>query len=132
MPAYLLARMLVSRSWAVAVALLSIAIPAMGYATSIVPESLAYLWFTTAALLAVRLFAAPSVGRAIPAILLALGGIWVQVGVRGAAGDPRVRGGDRVGDRSGRTAGAGGAAPVSPEARSSSLRSCSTFSSCSA
>ena len=45
------------------VALLSIAIPAMGYATSIVPESLAYLWFTTAALFAVRLFAAPSVGR---------------------------------------------------------------------
>src|SRR6516164_3298434 len=33
-PAYLLARMLVSRNWAIAVALLSIAIPAMGYATS--------------------------------------------------------------------------------------------------
>ena len=77
-PAYLLARMLVSRSWAVAVALLSIAIPAMGYATSIVPEALAYLWFTSAALLAVRLFAAPSFGRAVPAILLAVGGIWVR------------------------------------------------------
>ena len=45
-PAYLLARMLVSRGAALAVALLSIAIPAMAYATSIVPESLAYLWFT--------------------------------------------------------------------------------------
>jgi hypothetical protein len=77
-PAYLLARMLVSRSWAVAVALLSIAIPAMGYATSIVPEALAYLWFTAAALFAVRLFAAPSIGRAVPAILLAVAGVWVR------------------------------------------------------
>jgi hypothetical protein len=77
-PAYLLARMLVSRSWAIAVALLSIAIPAMGYATSIVPESLAYLWFTSAALFAVRLFAAPSIGRAVPAIVLAFAGVWVR------------------------------------------------------
>jgi hypothetical protein len=77
-PAYLLARMLVPRSWAVAVALLSIAIPAMGYASSIVPESLAYLWFTSAALVAVRLFAAPSIGRAIPAVFLAFAGIWVR------------------------------------------------------
>jgi hypothetical protein len=77
-PAYLLARMLVSRSWALAVALLSIAIPAMGYASSIVPESLAYLWFTAAALFAVRLFAAPSMGRAVPAVVLAFAGIWVR------------------------------------------------------
>jgi hypothetical protein len=77
-PAYLLARMLVSRSWALAVALLSIAIPAMGYATSIVPESLAYLWFTTAALFAVGLLARPAVGRAIPAVLLAVTGLWVR------------------------------------------------------
>jgi len=77
-PAYLLARMLVSRSWAVAVALLSIAIPAMGYATSIVPEALAYLWFVSAALFAVRLFAAPSIGRAVPAVVLAGAGVWVR------------------------------------------------------
>ena len=62
-PAYLLARMLVSRRWALAVALLSIAIPAMGYATSIVPESLAYLWFTAAALFAVRLARRAELGR---------------------------------------------------------------------
>jgi hypothetical protein len=36
------------------------------------------LWFTAAALFAVRLFAAPSIGRAVPAILLAVGGIWVR------------------------------------------------------
>ena len=77
-PTYLLARMIVARRAAVAVALLSIAIPAMSYATSIVPESLAYLWFTTGALFAVRLLAAPGVGRAIPAIVLAVGGRWVR------------------------------------------------------
>jgi hypothetical protein len=77
-PAFLLARMLVSRSWAIAVAVLSIAIPAMGYSSSIVPESLAYLWFTATALFTVRLFAAPSFARAVPAIVLAVGGIWVR------------------------------------------------------
>src|SRR5215831_17232166 len=77
-PAYLLARMLVSRGWALAVALLSIAIPAMGYAASIVPESLAYLWFTAAALCAVRLLARPSWGRAVPAVVLAGAGLWVR------------------------------------------------------
>jgi hypothetical protein len=77
-PAYLLARMLVARSSAVAVALLSIAIPAMAYATSIVPEPLAYLWFTAAALFAVRLLAAPSVARAVPAVVLAAAGLWVR------------------------------------------------------
>ena len=77
-PAYLLARMLVSRGAALAVALLSIAIPAMAYATSIVPESLAYLWFTAGALLAVRLLAAPSFGRAVPAVLVAVIGLKVR------------------------------------------------------
>ena len=57
-PAYLLARMLLARGAPrVVVALLSIAIPAMSYATSIVPEPLAYLWFTTAALAALRALA---------------------------------------------------------------------------
>ena len=58
-PTYLLARMLLVRRPAVVVALLSIAIPAMSYASSIVPEPLAYLWFTLAAWLAVRALAAP-------------------------------------------------------------------------
>ena len=61
LPAYLLARRLVSQRAAVVVALLSIAIPAMSYATSIVPEPLAYLWFTLAAYTAVRALAAPTV-----------------------------------------------------------------------
>jgi hypothetical protein len=77
-PAYLLARMLVSRGFALAVALLTVSIPAMGYATSIVPEALGYLWFAAAAFFAVRLLAAPSVGRAIPAVVLAVTGLWVR------------------------------------------------------
>ena len=78
-PAYVLARMLVTRRAAIVVALLSIAIPAMSYATSIVPEPLAYLWFTTAALFAVRALAAPGVRRSIPAVLLAAGGVLVRL-----------------------------------------------------
>jgi hypothetical protein len=77
-PVYLLARMLLSRRASLVVALLSIAIPAMAYATSIVPESLAYPWFALQALFAVRLLAAPSVGRAVPAVLLATLGLWVR------------------------------------------------------
>jgi hypothetical protein len=77
-PVYLLARMLLSRRASLIVSLLSIAIPAMAYATSIVPESLAYLWFGLEALFAVRLLAAPSVGTAIPAVGLALVGLWVR------------------------------------------------------
>jgi len=73
-PAYLLARRLVSRRAAVVVALLSIAIPAMSYATSIVPESLAYLWFTLAAYAAVRALAAPSLKTGVPAVVLAAAG----------------------------------------------------------
>ena len=79
LPAYALARMLLTRRAAVVVALLSIAIPAMSYATSIVPEPLAYLWFTTAALFAVRAFAAPALGTAIPAVVLAAGGVLVRL-----------------------------------------------------
>jgi hypothetical protein len=77
-PVYLVGRMLLSRRASLVVALLSIAIPAMAYATSIVPESLAYPWFAVQALLAVRLLAAPSVGRAVPAVLLAVVGLWVR------------------------------------------------------
>jgi hypothetical protein len=78
LPAYLLARLLLSRRASLVVALASIAIPAMSYATSIVPEPLAYLWFGCAALFAVRLLAAPSLARAVPAVVLALAGMWVR------------------------------------------------------
>jgi hypothetical protein len=77
-PAYLLARLLLPRRASLVVAVASIAIPAMSYATSIVPEPLAYLWFGCAALFAVRLLAAPSLGRAVPAVVLALAGTEVR------------------------------------------------------
>jgi hypothetical protein len=53
-PSYLLARMLVSKRSALAVALLSVAIPGMFYASSIVPEVLAYPWYALASWLIVR------------------------------------------------------------------------------
>ncbi len=77
-PVYLLGRLQLSRRASLVVALLSIAIPAMAYATSVVPESLAYPWFALEALFAVRLLVRPSLGRAVPAVLLAVGGIWVR------------------------------------------------------
>jgi hypothetical protein len=78
-PTYLLARMLLERRPAVVVALLSIAIPAMSYASSIVPEPLAYLWFTLAAWLAVRALASPGWRTALPAVLLAGIGVFVRL-----------------------------------------------------
>ena len=77
-PTYLLARMLVPRGSAVVVALLSIAIPAMSYATSIVPEPLAYPWFATGAYLAVRALAAPRARTAVPAAVFAAVGPFVR------------------------------------------------------
>jgi hypothetical protein len=59
-PTYLTARMLVARRVAGAVAVLAIAIPAMSYTTSIVPEPLAYPWFVLTAWLSVRALAAPT------------------------------------------------------------------------
>jgi len=53
-PSYLLARMVVSRRAALVVALLSVAIPGMFYASSIVPEVLAYPWYTLSSWLIVR------------------------------------------------------------------------------
>jgi len=53
-PSYLLARMLVSKRSALVVALLSVAIPGMFYASSIVPEVLAYPWYALASWLIVR------------------------------------------------------------------------------
>ena len=78
-PAYLLARSLVERRVALAVALLSIVVPAMSYATSIVPEPLAYLWFTFAAFSAVRALAAPSTRTVVPAVALAAAGMFVRL-----------------------------------------------------
>jgi len=71
LPAYLLARMLCARAAALAVAALTIAIPAMSYATSIIPEPLAYLWFSLAAWLAVRALASPRAATVLPALAAA-------------------------------------------------------------
>jgi hypothetical protein len=79
LPAYGLARLLLPRRTAIVVALLSIAIPAMSYATSIVPESLAYLWFTTAAFVAVKALARPRPWPIAAAVLLAAGGVFVRL-----------------------------------------------------
>jgi len=78
-PVYLLGRMLIPRGAALVVALLSIAIPAMAYTSSIVPEALAYPWFALEALFAVRFLARPSWGRAVPAVVFAIGGLWVRL-----------------------------------------------------
>ena len=77
-PTYLLARMLVARGTALAVALLSIAIPAMSYATFIVPEALAYLWFALVSLLAVRAIARPNARTIAPPVILAALGPWIR------------------------------------------------------
>jgi hypothetical protein len=53
-PSYLLARMLVSRRGAVIVAVGSVAVPGMAYATSIVPDVLAYPYYALCSWLAVR------------------------------------------------------------------------------
>src|SRR5579864_6609519 len=59
LPAYAIARTLSGRGAALAVALGTIAIPAMSYATSIVPEPLAYTWFVVCAWLALRALTRP-------------------------------------------------------------------------
>ncbi len=53
-PSYLLARLLVSRRSALVVALLSVAIPGMFYASSLIPEVLAYPWYALCSWLIVR------------------------------------------------------------------------------
>jgi hypothetical protein len=53
-PTYLLARMLVSRRSAVAVAVLAVLIPGMSYSSSLVPEVLAYPWYALSSWLIVR------------------------------------------------------------------------------
>ena len=110
-PTYLLARMLLPRRAAVAVAALTIAIPAMSYAASIIPEPLAYPWFALAAWLAVRALVRPgrrSIALAVAAAalgplvrkefivlpasaLLAAAALWVLGGSGGAALRARLR-----------------------------------------
>jgi hypothetical protein len=53
-PTYFLARMLVTKRAAIVAALLTVAIPAMSYVGTIVPESLAYTWFALTSWLCVR------------------------------------------------------------------------------
>jgi hypothetical protein len=53
-PTYFLARMFVSRRLAIAAGVLAVAIPGMSYATTIIPESMAYPWFALCAWLSVR------------------------------------------------------------------------------
>ena len=53
-PTYLLARMLVTKRAAVAVAVGSVAVPAMAYVTSIVTDVLAYPYFALCSWLSVR------------------------------------------------------------------------------
>jgi hypothetical protein len=104
-PTYLLARMFVSRPASVVVAVLSIAIPGMSYATAIVPEVLAYPWYALSSYLIVRCLARrgrldyvlasgacivaglirwPQFATVPAAFLIALGALWVT-GPRGRA-----------------------------------------------
>ena len=96
-PGLRLARTLLPRRTAIVVALLSIAIPAMAYATSIVPEPLAYLWFTTAALLAVKALARPRPWTDRGGGASRRGRGLRAARVRGAARVARARGGRRRG-----------------------------------
>ncbi len=57
-PTYLLARMLLPRQTSLVVAILAIFIPGMAYATSLVPEVLAYPWYALCSWLIVRALAA--------------------------------------------------------------------------
>jgi hypothetical protein len=56
-PTYLLARMLVTRRAALVVAVLTVAVPAMTYVTTLVPEVLAYPFYALCSWLIVRAFA---------------------------------------------------------------------------
>ena len=103
-PTYLLARMMVARRTAAVAALAAVSIPGMSYATFIVPEPLAYFWFTLGAWLIVRalttrrfthvlaaaivaavaVFVRPEIAALIPVFLVAAAGLWVT-GPRGSA-----------------------------------------------
>ena len=67
-PAYFLARRLLSRRGALAAAALSLALPSMVYVASVMTESLFYPLFLTAALAIVRVLERPSAGRQVVAL----------------------------------------------------------------
>ncbi|HWE81313.1 MAG TPA: hypothetical protein VG265_06670 [Gaiellaceae bacterium] len=77
-PTYLLARMLVTRRSAVIVATLSILVPAMAYATSIVPEVMAYPYFALCSWLAVRALKTGARRDVVLAIAVTLGGYLIR------------------------------------------------------
>jgi hypothetical protein len=56
-PTYLLARMMLPKRTALVVAVLAVCIPGMAYATSLIPEVIAYPWFALCAWLVVRALA---------------------------------------------------------------------------
>lgn len=77
-PAYLLARRVVSSPWAVAVAALSVAAPWLAYTRFILTESLFYPSFVLFALLFTRMLERPTLRRQ----LLVAGGLAVLIGIR--------------------------------------------------
>jgi hypothetical protein len=77
-PAFFLARRLVSRGWALAAAALAVAVPSMAYTGMVLTENLFYPLFLTAVLAIVRALERPRTGRQ----LVALGMIAAGVGTR--------------------------------------------------
>ena len=77
-PTYLLARMLVSRRSAVVVAVGSIAVPAMAYVTSIVPEVIGYPYYALCSWLAVRALASGKRLDLALALVFTLGGYFIR------------------------------------------------------
>jgi hypothetical protein len=77
-PSYLLARMLVSRRGALVVAVGSVAVPAMAYATSIVSDVLAYPYYALCSWLAVRALRSRSRLDIALAAVAVLGGYFVR------------------------------------------------------
>jgi hypothetical protein len=77
-PTYLLARMLVSRRAALAVAVLSVCIPAMTYATSLIPEVLAYPYYALSSYVIVRALATRRPAWIAGAIAVSVGALLVR------------------------------------------------------
>jgi hypothetical protein len=77
-PTFLLARMLVSRRTAAVVAVLSVLIPGMSYAASIVPEVLAYPWYALCSWLIVRALTRKGRGMVLLAVAASLIAITVR------------------------------------------------------
>ncbi|MBV8080339.1 MAG: glycosyltransferase family 39 protein [Actinobacteria bacterium] len=78
-PTYFLGRMLVSRRGALVAAVLSVAIPGMSYAQTIIPESLAYTWFALTAWLSVRALATRRRRDVVLAVVVSLVAVRVRL-----------------------------------------------------